>query len=443
MLTMAQTNRPADLLLRGARVVDPAQGTDEFLDISIRQGRIAAIGLGIAASPGQREIDAAGWCVMPAFVDPHVHVRVPGGEHVESIATGTAAAARGGYGAIVSMPNTNPVVDSPELLRSLHRDAAREAVVPIGFAAAISVGQQGDQLAELCELADAGAIVFSDDGRPVRSAALLRRAMQYQAVARLPFALHCEDLELSAGGVMHEGPLSFRLGMAAQPVTSEWLAIARDVRLAYAEGARVHVQHVSTAPSVDEIAWAKSNGALVSAEATPHHLLLTDEACAGFDTNAKMNPPLRSAEHRDALVEAVRTGTIDCVATDHAPHDGERKDEPFEQAPFGVTGLETAFAALYTGLVQPGVLTLSRLVEAMSSAPARAVGIDVPRIEVGAPAQLSAWQLDTTWTVDPATGASRSHNAAFAGRTLQGWCVMTVAAGAVVHEAQSPVAVPA
>lgn len=434
MLTVSRANRPAELLLRRARVVDPISGLDEYLDISIRHGRIAAIGHHLSRAGEQREVDASRWTILPAFIDPHVHVRVPGGDEVENIASATAAAARGGYGAIVSMPNTRPVVDSPELLQSLHRDAAEQAVVPIGFAAAISVGQEGEQLAELCELADAGAMLFSDDGRPVRSSALMRRALQYQLVARRPFALHCEDPALSGTGVMHEGAVSARLGMTGIPASSEWLAVARDVRLAVETHGTIHLQHLSCRGSVEELAWAKGRGAAVTGEVTPHHLLLTDEAVDGCDSNMKMNPPLRSADDRAALIDGLRTGLIDCIATDHAPHDGEAKQEPFERAPFGVTGLETAFASLYTGLVEPGHLTLAQLAVAMSAAPARVLGIAEPRIEVGAPAQLVAFDLDDTWTVDAADFASRSTNSAFLGRTLRGTCALTLADGSVVYE---------
>lgn len=434
MLTSSQ-NRPADLVLRRARVVDPGAGTDEFVDVSIRQGRIAAIGHHLSAAPGQREVDADGLTVMPSFIDPHVHIRVPGGEDVEDIASGTAAAARGGYGAIVSMPNTKPVVDSPEVLRALQRQASREAVIPIGFAAAISQGQLGEQLAELCGLADAGAMLFTDDGLPVRSAALLRRAFQYQLAARIPLALHCEDTELSAGGVMHEGAVSTMLGFEGIPAASESVAIARDVRIAASvAGARIHVQHVSCADSVEEIAWARACGVDVSAEAAPHHLLLTDEAAGSCDTNFKMNPPLRTAADREALLEGVRNGTIDCIATDHAPHARHLKEEPFELAPFGVTGLETAFASLYTGLVEPGHLALDRVVTAMTAGPANVLGIPVPRVTVGAEANLAVFDLASVWTVDAADFRSKSDNSPFVGRRLRGQCVMTLAAGSVAWD---------
>lgn len=438
MLTIASA-RAADLLLRQVRVVDPATGLDAYLDVSVRQGTIAAIGHHLSRTPDQRELDGAalgtGCALLPAFVDPHVHVRVPGNAEVEDIASATAAAARGGYCAIVSMPNTDPVVDTPEVLRSLQRQAGIDAVVSIGFAAAISTGQRGEQLTEMCELADAGAALFSDDGRPVRSAALLRRALQYQAVAGRPLALHNEEPDLSAGGVMHEGRISIELGFLGIPSASESLSVARDVRLAELECARIHLQHLSARESVDELAAAKARGARVTAEATPHHLLLTDESVRSFATCFKMNPPLRAPADRNALVAALADGTIDCVATDHAPHAREGKEQPFETAPFGVTGLETAFASLYTGLVVPGRLSLERLVAALSSGPAAVLGVPPPRIEVGASAQLVLVDLDATWAVDAADFASRSDNSPFLGRTLRGRTLLTVATGQVAYDA--------
>lgn len=431
MLTSAQ-RQSTDMLLRRLRVVDPASGTDEYIDVSVRQGRIAAMGHHLSAAPEQREVDAEGLTATPAFVDPHVHVRVPGGADVEDIASATEAAARGGYCAIVSMPNTDPVVDSPEVLRSLHRDAARDAVIPIGFAAAISKGQNGAELAELCSLADAGAMLFTDDGKPVESAALLRRAMQYQLAARVPIALHSEDPQLSAGGVMHEGAVSMGLGLEGIPACSESIAIARDVRIAASvTGARVHIQHLSCADSLAEIEWARARGLQVTAEVSPHHLLLTDEAAATCHTSFKMNPPLRTAADRDALVEGLRSGLVDCVATDHAPHARHRKEQPFELAPFGVTGLETAFSSLYTGLVEPGRMALDRLVSAMSYGPANVLGITAPRITVGTEANLAIFDLDAVWTVEAADFRSKSVNSPFVGRRLRGRCVMTVASGAV------------
>ena len=371
--------------------------------------------------------------LAPAFVDPHVHLRTPGREDEETIASGTAAAAAGGYCAILAMPNTDPVVDSAAVLGSLRETARREAVVPVGFMASISKGLAGEELTELGELGDAGAAAFTDDGRPVVSAALLRRALQYAEVAGRPLALHCEEPTLSRAGHMHEGTVSAELGLGGWPSLAESVMVERDLALAAHEGQPLHLMHLSKCESVAALERARAAGVAATAEATPHHLVLTDEAVRSLDPNTKMNPPLGSASDRDALVGALRDGTICCVATDHAPHSREEKDVPFEAAPFGVTGLETAFAALHTHLVEPGLISLETLLERMSAGPARAFGLPEPTIEVGARANLVLLDLEAEWTVTEDGFRSRSANSWLLGQQLRGRVVKTVADGRLVH----------
>jgi dihydroorotase len=411
------------LVLEG-RVLDPAEGIDECLRLSVEEGVIARIDPGAASET----------VLAPAFVDPHVHLRTPGREDEETIASGTAAAAAGGYCAILAMPNTDPIVDSAAVLGALVERAREEAVVPVGFMVAISKGQRGEELAELWELADAGAAAFTDDGRPVVSAGLLRRALQYAAVTGRSLALHCEEPTLSVGGHVHEGAVSAELGFAGYPSVAESVMVARDLALAAYEGQPLHLLHLSAAESVDALRSGLAAGVRASAEVTPHHLCLTDEAVRSLDPNVKMNPPLRGDRDRRALVEALRDGTIACVATDHAPHALHEKEVPFEEAPFGVTGLETAFGALYTHLVGPGLLPLETLVERMSAGPARALGLPVPRIAVGERANIVELDLGAEWIVAADELRSRSTNSWCLGERLTGRVVRTVAAGRVAFE---------
>jgi dihydroorotase len=371
--------------------------------------------------------------LAPAFVDPHVHLRTPGREDEETIASGTAAAAAGGYCAILAMPNTDPVVDSASVLRGLAEKARRDAVVPVGFTAAISRGLAGDELTEMGELADAGAVAFTDDGRPVVSAGLMRRALQYATVTGRALALHCEEPTLARDGHVHEGAVSAELGLAGYPSVAESSMVERDLALAGHERRPIHLMHLSARESVEALRRARGAGTAATGEVTPHHLVLTDEAVRSLDPNVKMNPPLRAEGDRAALVEALREGTITCVATDHAPHAWEEKDVPFEAAPFGVTGLETAFAALHTHLVEPGLVSLETLLERMSAGPARAFGLPEPRLEVGARANLVLLDLESEWTVTAEGFRSRSANSWLLGRTLRGLVVKTVADGRVVH----------
>ena len=424
----------ADLLIRGGHVLDPRAGLDEPRDILIRDGRIAELGTpdGLPADDGVEVVDAAGWHVFPGFVDPHVHLRTPGQEYKEDIDTGTAAAAAGGYCAIVAMPNTAPTVDSAAVLGALIERAEHEARVPVGFLASVTRGLRGEELTEMAELRERGAIGFTDDGKPVVSAGMLRKALQYQRLCGGIIALHEEDPALSQHGVMHEGAVSARLGLAGIPSLSESTMIARDAALARYEDARVHFQHLSAVESVEALAAAKEAGARVSGEASPHHLILTDDAVRTLDTRFKMNPPLRAERDRRALIDGLRSGVIECVATDHAPHAVHEKEVPFEQAPMGVTGLETAFAALYTELVLPGELPLATLVERMTAG-AELYGLPAPRIAVGRHAGLCLVDLDGRFTVGEGGYVSRSSNCAFHDRTLQGQVLLTVAAGAVAY----------
>ena len=426
-MTLAWRNGKQDSLTIRARVIDPAEALDGAATVTVTDGVVTAI------EPASSAPD--GLVLAPAFVDPHVHLRTPGREDEETIASGTEAAAAGGYCVIVAMPNTEPVVDTAAVLEALLERAREEAVVPTGFTAAISKGQRGEELTEMAELADAGAIAFTDDGRPVASAGLMRRALAWSAVADRPLALHCEERTLSRGGQMHEGAVSAELGLAGWPSVAESVMVERDLVLAAYEERPVHLQHLSARASVDAVRRARAAGVRVTAEASPHHLCATDELVRTLDANAKMNPPLGSEDDRQALVEGLLDGTIDCIATDHAPHARHEKDVPFEAAPFGVTGLETAFAALNTFLVREGAVPLPTLLERLSAGPARALGLAVPRIAVGEPANLVLLDLDAEWQVREEAFRSRSANSWLLGRTLTGAVVKTVAAGRVVHAA--------
>jgi dihydroorotase len=424
----------ADLLIRGAHVLDPRADLDESRDVLIRDGHIAELAVpeSIPADDRVEVVDAEGRHLFPGFVDPHVHLRTPGQEYKENIETGTAAAAAGGYCAVVAMPNTNPTVDSGAVLGSLIELARREARVPVGFLASVTRGLKGDELTEMAELRDLGAIGFTDDGKPVVSAGMLRKALQYQRLCGGIIALHEEDPELSQDGAMHEGAVSARLGLAGIPSLSESTMIARDSALALYEDARVHFQHLSAVESVAALRAAKEAGARVSGEASPHHLTLTDDVVRTLDSRFKMNPPLRSESDRRALIEALRSGVIDCVATDHAPHALHEKEVPFEQAPMGVTGLETAFPALYTELVLSGELDLATTIERMTAG-AALYELATPRIAVGEAANLCLIDLEARFEVGEDGYVSRSANCAFQGRTLYGRVLLTLAAGAVAY----------
>ena len=381
--------RKDDLTYEGVRVVEPTEGIDETLNLTVEAGVITKI------EPGS---GGDGRIVAPAFVDPHVHLRTPGREDEEDIASGTQAAAAGGYCAILAMPNTEPAVDSAAVLGAMVERA-------------------------------------KDDGKPVHRAAILRRALQYHAVTGRRIAVHCEEAALSRGGHVHEGLVSAELGFGGYPSVAESVMVGRDLMLAAYENQPIHVLHLSARESVDELRSARSAGVQASGEVTPHHLCLTDEAVRSLDPNVKMNPPLRAEEDRQALLEALKDGTIEAIATDHAPHARHEKDVPFEEAPIGVTGLETAFSVLYTRLVEPGTLSLSALIDRMSAGPARIYGLERPRIAVGAPANLVVLDLERTWRVEESGFRSRSPNSWLLGQTLNGKVVETVANGKLAYTA--------
>ena len=431
--------RPADLLVRGAHVLDPRTGIDGRHDVLVRKGVIAEIGaVGTLGAPpaGVEVVDGEGRHLFPAFVDPHVHLRTPGQEYKEDLETGTRSAAAGGFCAVVAMANTSPVVDSAPILTALLDAAAREARVPVGFTVTVTRGMAGRELTDMAELRALGAAAFTDDGKPIVDAGVFRRALQYQRLCGGVLALHEEDPALTGAGAMHEGEVSALLGVAGIPSVSESTMIARDCALAEYEGARIHIQHLSARESVEVIAVAKKRGVRVTCEASPHHLTMTDEDVRGLDTKRKMSPPLRAETDRQALIEGLRAGVIDCIATDHAPHARDEKEVPFEQAPMGTTGLETAFPAIYTDLVVPGELELGLVVEKLTAG-LGLIDLLVPQIAVGQPANLVLVDLAAEWTVGESGYESRSDNCCFAGRRLQGRILLTVAAGAVAYRERS------
>jgi dihydroorotase len=387
---------------------------------------------------GAELVEAEGLHAFPAFFDPHVHLRTPGHEHKEDVETGTRAAAAGGFCGILAMANTLPPVSTAADISALREQARAGASVPVGFLATVTKQMKGEELTEMVELREAGAVGFSDDGLPIRSANVMRRALQYQRLCGGNIALHEEEPTLSGDGVMHEGPVSAAVGLAGIPSVSESTMVARDAALARYENARIHVQHLSAAESVEAIAAAKAAGVEISAEASPHHLCLTDEAVRpSLDPHRfKMNPPLRSESDRQALIAGLRDGTIECIATDHAPHQPEEKEVPFEQAAMGVTGLETAFAALHTALVIPGVIGLDLLVERLAGG-AAPFGIERPTLAPGSAANLVLCDLGAEWTVGEDGYESRSQNSWCAGHALTGRVLMTVAAGQVAYRLRS------
>jgi len=427
----------ADLILRRATVLDPVAGIEGVHDVVVRAGRIVELAAPGAELDGAEEVDAEGLHAFPAFFDPHVHLRVPGHEHKEDIETGSRAAAAGGYCGILAMANTVPPVSTPADVEALREAARGAASMPVGFLATVTRGMEGEELTEMGALRDAGAVGFSDDGLPIRSARLLRRALQYQRLCGGTIALHEEDPELSGDGVMHEGPVSASLGLAGIPSVSESTTIARDAALARYEGGRIHVQHLSAAESVEAVRAARAAGVRISCEASPHHLCLTDEEVRSLDPQRfKMNPPLRSEADRQALVEGLRDGTIECIATDHAPHAREEKEVPFEQAAMGVTGLETAFAALHTELVLPGTIDLGLLVERLAGG-AAPFDLERPTLAPGSEANIALCDLAAEWTVGEEGYESRSDNSWCAGRKLTGRVLMTLAGGQVAYRLRS------
>jgi dihydroorotase len=430
-------NDGAGLVMRAAEVVDPRAGIHGAHDLVIRDNEVAELAAPGTTEPGELEsVDAEGLLALPAFFDPHVHLRAPGHEHKEDIETGTRAAAAGGFCGILAMPNTDPPIDWAAAVDALRRRSDREASVPVGFMASITRGMGGTELTEMAELREAGAVGFTDDGWPVPSARVLRRALQYQRLVGGVIALHEEDPDLSGDGMMHESAVSAAIGLAGIPSVSESTMIDRDAALAAYEDARIHALHLSARESVEAVERAKQAGVRISAEVTPHHLTLTDEEVRSLDARFKMNPPLRADEDRRALIEGLRSGVIDCVATDHAPHAPEDKEVPFEEAAMGVTGLETAFAVLHTDLVLPGVIDLALLVDRMTAG-AGLFGFNVPTLRPGNEANIVLIDPGAEWEAGAEGWESRSENSCFAGRRLRGRVLMTVAAGRVAYRQRS------
>lgn len=420
-----------NLILKNGRLFDPSQGLDQVGDLILHDDRIRGSGpeLG-AAGPGV--LDCSGLIVAPGFIDLHVHLREPGFAYKETIATGTRAAAAGGFTAVCAMPNTNPVNDSAGATAHLAqraRELGHARVYPIG---AISAGSQGERLAALGAMRQAGAVGFSDDGRPVMNAQLLRRALEYASMLGVPVIEHAEDLHLSANGSMHEGPVALRLGLRGISGASEAAMVARDLLLAEESGAHIHIAHLSTAASVRLLREAKGRGVRATAEVTPHHFTLCDLDLVPYDPNFKMNPPLRSAADRAALVEALADGTLDAIATDHAPHAPHEKQQEFDRAPFGIIGLETALA-LGLRLVQAGQLSLARLVDALSCSPARIFGLPGGTLAPGALADITVFDPEAEWVYDAARGESLSRNSPFHGWKLRGRAVHTIVGGRLVY----------
>lgn len=422
------------ILIRGGRVIDPSRGGDGVADVLVSGGRIEAVGRNIPAGDGVTVIEAAGKVVAPGLVDLHVHLREPGQEDVETVASGAMAAAAGGFSAVCAMPNTDPVTDNQAavgFIVSQAQRAARARVYPIG---AVSLGQKGQQLAEFGELVGAGAVAVSDDGKPVVSSHLMRTALEYARTFGIPVADHCEDPTLAAGGAMHEGLVSTRLGLKGIPAAAEEIMVARDIILAELTGGHVHLCHMSTRGSVELIRRAKAQGLRVTAEACPHHFSLTHERCAGYDTNAKMNPPLREAADREAIRQGLKDGTIDVIATDHAPHHYDAKEREFDDAPNGIIGLETALGLAITELVDGGVLTLPELVDRMSTTPARIFSLPGGTLAVGAPGDVVVFDPTVEWEVRPEAFYSKSRNTPFAGRRLRGRAETTIVRGEIVFQ---------
>jgi dihydroorotase len=425
------------LLLRGGRVIDPANGRDQVADVLLERGAVRDVGLNLGAPDDAEVIDVAGLVVAPGLIDVHVHLREPGQEERETIATGAASAVAGGFTGICAMPNTDPVIDNQAavgFVKAKGEAAGLARVYPIGC---ISVGQRGERLAEFGEMVAAGAVAVSDDGHPVMSSQLMRNALEYALTFGIPVADHCEDAPLAKGGAMHEGIVAARLGLKGIPSAAEEIHVARDCILSGLTGGHVHLCHMSTRGSVDLIRRAKEQGLKVTAEAAPHHFALTHDRVGDYDTNAKMNPPLREEGDREAIRTAIADGTIDCIATDHAPHHYDAKEREFDDAPNGIIGLETALSIALQQLVKPGLIDLSTMIERMSAAPARLWHLPGGSLGRGQVADVVVFDPDATWTVDPARIRSRSRNSPWLGEELPGVVRWTIVGGRVVFDSQA------
>ncbi|HEU4996734.1 MAG TPA: dihydroorotase [Gemmatimonadaceae bacterium] len=424
------------LILKGGRVIDPSQRLDEITDVAVVDGKIESIGRGLTAQEVE-VIDCSGLIVSPGFIDVHCHLREPGREDVETIATGAAAAAAGGFTAICAMPNTDPVTDNQAAVGFVVRQSMRAGMARVYPIGAISVGQKGETLAEFGEMISAGAVAVSDDGKPVASAHLMRTALEYARTFSIPVADHCEEPTLARGGVMNEGLTSLRLGLKGIPSEAEEIMAIRDILLARRTGGHVHLCHMSTAGSVQLIQWGKERGIRVTAEVCPHHLSLTEEAIGEYDTNAKMNPPLRTQADVEALQSAVKDGTIDVIATDHAPHHYDEKEREFADAPNGIIGFETALAVNLTWLVKPGIVTLPVLIERMSCAPASVFRLPGGTLRKGSLADVTVFDPAAEWVVDASRFRTKGRNTPYQGMTLSGRVHLTIVGGKVVHRIAS------
>jgi dihydroorotase len=424
----------APLLLRGGRVIDPSRGFDAVADVLLRDGVVVTVGA-VGRPDDATVLDVGGLVVCPGLIDLHVHLREPGHEHKETIATGARAAAAGGFAAVCAMPNTDPPIDDPASVGYVRAEGLRAGAARVYPCGAVSVGQKGERLTEIGEMIDAGAVAITDDGRPVATAGLMRLALEYARTFGVPVATHCEDLTLSQGGSMNESVVSTRLGLRGIPNAAEDVCIARDLLLAELTGGRLHVQHVSTRGGVAMIRAARERGVAVTAEATPHHFTLTDEVVEAYRTEAKVNPPLRRPEDRAAVRAGIADGTLDVIATDHAPHHYDEKEQAFEDAPFGLVGLETALGLGITELVDGGIIDLPALVLRMSTAPARAFDLPGGSLRDGMPADVTVFDPAWQWTVHPPAFLSKSRNTPFAGRRLRGRAVYTIVHGRIVHDA--------
>ena len=422
------------LLIQNGRVVDPVNSVDAVQDVLIDGDRIQRIGRGLTPPPEATVLDATGKVVCPGFIDMHVHLREPGLEYKETVATGTRAAAAGGFTAVCCMANTQPVNDNRSITDYILAKAATEGIVRVYPIGAVTRGLGGKELAELAELAEAGCVAFSDDGHCVMNAALYRRAMEYTLPFGAPVISHAEDDHLSHGTAMNEGVVSTELGIPGAPAAAEDVMVARDILLAELTGAHVHIAHLSTAGAVRLVRDAKARGVRVTAEVTPHHLLLTEEAVRGFDSNTKMNPPLRTKRDVEVLLEALIDGTINCIATDHAPHAASEKEGEYDLAAFGIVGLETAVGLLLDRLVKPGALPLATLIARLSRDPARLLGLPGGSLAAGAPADVTILDLEAGWTIDPARFQSKSRNSPFGGWTITGRPWKTIVGGRIVWQ---------
>jgi len=421
------------ILLKGGHLIDPAKGFDALADLVLRDGRVEEIAEpGNAKTAADETLNVKGLIVSPGFIDLHVHLREPGQTHKESIASGTAAAAAGGFTSVCAMPNTRPINDSPAVTRWM-QDEERGAIVNVFPIAAATLGSLGEKLSDYRELKEAGAVALSDDGRPILDDHIMREALALAAKVGLPVIQHAEDTKLSHGNPMNEGATSFKLGLRGQPAASEWQMVERDIRLASQEGGRLHVAHVSTAKSLDMVRFGRASHVNVTAEVTPHHFLFTEESCSNYDTRYKMNPPLRSAMDREAMLAGLMDGTIDAIATDHAPHALFEKEVEFDKAAFGITGLEIALAAAVTALQHTGKISLARLVELLSTNPAKIVGLTGRgTLAAGSIADVTIFDPKKRWTYDLEQTRSRSRNCPYGGMQFYGKVRATIVAGKVV-----------